>query len=143
MAFSRSGVSNAAITHAHAYQWLIYNQTHEQSTRLINTRNAFVMQSPCSSKTSDNKSFLLQGHINSCLEKIEKLNLILLNIISKSVIQQIYIYSLGDRILELYNVLVQIRLTVSKTKRYIQYLKLGVRVASQVAERRKTQDLRK
>ena len=50
---------------------------------------------------------------------IEILNLILLNIISKFVIQQIYIYNLGDRILELYNVLVQIRLTVSKTKRYI------------------------
>ena len=40
--------------------------------------------------------------------------------------------------MELYNVLVQIRLTTSKTKRDIKYIKLGIRVASRVAERLKT-----
>ena len=45
--------------------------------------------------------------------------------------------------MELYNVLVQIRLTKSKTKRDIQYSKLGIGVASRVAERLKTEDLRK
>ena len=39
-------------------------------------------------------------------------------------------YNLGHNILELYNVLVQIRLTTSKTKRDIKYSKLGIRVAS-------------
>ena len=42
-------------------------------------------------------------------------------------------YNLGY-ILQLYNVLVQIRLTASKNKRDIYYGKLGIRVASQVAE---------
>ena len=46
--------------------------------------------------------------------------------------------NLGHNILELYNVLVQIRLTTSKTKRDIEYSKLGIRVASRVAERLKT-----
>ena len=43
-------------------------------------------------------------------------------------------YSLGHNILQLCNVLVQIRLTTSKTKRDIQYCKLGVKVVSLVAE---------
>ena len=47
-------------------------------------------------------------------------------------------YNLGHIILELYNVLIQIRLTTSKTKRDIWYSKLGIRVVSRVAERRKT-----
>ena len=42
-------------------------------------------------------------------------------------------YNLGY-ILQLYNVLVQIRLTASKNKRDIYYGKLGIPVASQVAE---------
>ena len=53
------------------------------------------------------------------------------------------IYNLGHNILELYNVLVQIRLTTSKTKRDIYYSKHSTRVASRVAERFKTYDLRK
>ena len=52
-------------------------------------------------------------------------------------------YNLVHNILELYNVLVQIRLIASKTKCDIYYSKLGVRVVSKVAERLKTQDLRK
>ena len=48
----------------------------------------------------------------------------------------------GHNILELYNVLVQIRFTASKTKRDMQYSKLGIRVAPRVAERLKTWDLR-
>ena len=47
-------------------------------------------------------------------------------------------YNLGHNILELYNVLVQIQLTTSKTKRDIYYSKLDIRVASGVAERLKT-----
>ena len=46
-------------------------------------------------------------------------------------------YNLGHNILELYNVLIQARLTTSKTKRDIQYSKLGIRVA----ERLKTQGI--
>ena len=38
-------------------------------------------------------------------------------------------YNLGHNILELYNVLVEIRLTKSKTKRDIEYSKLGIRAA--------------
>ena len=49
----------------------------------------------------------------------------------------------GHNILELYNILVKIRFTSSKTKLDIQYSKLGTRVTSRVAERLKTQDLRK
>ena len=48
-----------------------------------------------------------------------------------------FVYNLGHNILELYNILAQIRLTTSKTKRGIQYTKLGIRVASQVAEQLK------
>ena len=44
----------------------------------------------------------------------------------------------GHNILELYNILLQIRFTTSKTKFDIQYRKLGIRVASRVAERLKT-----
>ena len=44
-----------------------------------------------------------------------------------------FLYNLGHNILELYNVLAQIRLTTSKTKRGIQYTKLGIRVAWRVA----------
>ena len=40
--------------------------------------------------------------------------------------------------MELYNVLIQARLTTSKTKRDIYYSKLGIWVASRVAERLKT-----
>ena len=47
-------------------------------------------------------------------------------------------YNLGHNILELYNVLVEIRLTKSKTKRDIEYSKLGIRAASRVAKRLKT-----
>ena len=47
-------------------------------------------------------------------------------------------YNLGHNILELYNVLVQIQLTTSKTIRDIYYSKLDIRVASGVAERLKT-----
>ena len=47
-------------------------------------------------------------------------------------------YNLVHNILELYNVLVQIRLIASKTKCDIYYSKLGVRVVSKVAERFKT-----
>ena len=52
-------------------------------------------------------------------------------------------YNPGHNILKLYNTLVQIRFTTSKTKLDIQYKKLGIRVASRVTERLKTQDLRK
>ena len=41
-------------------------------------------------------------------------------------------YNLGHNILELYNVLIQTRLTTSKTKRDIQYRKLGIRVAERL-----------
>ena len=49
----------------------------------------------------------------------------------------------GHNILELYNILVQIRFTTSKRKLDIQYRKLGIRVALRVAEWLNTQDLRK
>ena len=42
--------------------------------------------------------------------------------------------NLEQNILELHNVSVQIRLTTSKTKRDIQYRKLGIRIFSQVAK---------
>ena len=42
------------------------------------------------------------------------------------------IYSLGQNILKLYNVLVENRLTTSKTKRGISYSKLSIRVAAQL-----------
>ena len=51
-------------------------------------------------------------------------------------------YNPGHNILELY-ILMQIRFTTSKTKLYIQYRKLGIRVASRVAERLASWDLRK
>ena len=51
--------------------------------------------------------------------------------------------NLGHNILELCNVLVQIRLTTSKRKSHIQYSKLVMRVASRDVEQLKTQDLRK
>ena len=47
-------------------------------------------------------------------------------------------YNLGHNILELYNVLVEIRLTKSKTKRDTEYSKLGIQAASPVAKRLKT-----
>ena len=43
-------------------------------------------------------------------------------------------YNFDHSILELYNVLIQTRLTTSKTKRDIQYSKLGIRVASRAVE---------
>ena len=49
----------------------------------------------------------------------------------------------GHNILELYSILVQIRFPTSKRKLDIQYSKLGIRVASRIAERLRTQDLRK
>ena len=49
----------------------------------------------------------------------------------------------GHNILELYNVLVQIRVATSKMKIDIWYNKLGTRVASRVTKQLKTQDLRK
>ena len=45
------------------------------------------------------------------------------------------IYSLGQNILGFYNVLVENRLTTSKTKCGIWYSKLSIRVVSRVAER--------
>ena len=45
-------------------------------------------------------------------------------------------------ILELYNILVQVRFNTSKTELDIQYSKLGKRVGSRVAERLKTQEIR-
>ena len=51
-------------------------------------------------------------------------------------------YNPGHNILKLYNILVKIRFTTSKTKFDAQYSKLGTRVASRVAERLETQDLR-
>ena len=47
-------------------------------------------------------------------------------------------YNHGHNILELYNLLIQTRLTTSKIKCDIQYSKVGIRVASRVAERLKT-----
>ena len=47
-------------------------------------------------------------------------------------------YNPGHNILELYNILVKIRFTRSKTKLDIYYSKLGTQVASQVAEQFKT-----
>ena len=52
-------------------------------------------------------------------------------------------YNLGHNILELYNVLIQIRLTTSKTKCNIYYSKLGIQLDSQATERLKAEDLRK
>ena len=52
-------------------------------------------------------------------------------------------YNPGHNILELYNILVKIRFTTSKTKLDIQYSKFGTRVASRVAERLKAQEIRK
>ena len=51
--------------------------------------------------------------------------------------------NLGHNILELCNVLVNIRLTTSKTQRDIQDSKLRIRVASGLAERPDSQDLMK
>ena len=56
---------------------------------------------------------------------------------------QLQTYNLGHNISELYNILVEIRLTTSKKKHSIQYSKLTIRVASRVAEQLKTQDLKK
>ena len=56
-----------------------------------------------------------------------------------SVIFVLYLtYNLDHNILELYNILVQIRFTISKTEFDIQYSKLGMRVASRVAEQLKS-----
>ena len=49
----------------------------------------------------------------------------------------------GHNISKLYNILVKIRFTTSKTKLDIYYSKLGTRGASRVAEQLKTEDLRK
>ena len=46
-------------------------------------------------------------------------------------------YDPGYNILEIYNILVQVRVTTNKTKRDIQYSKIGIRVALPVAERLK------
>ena len=51
-------------------------------------------------------------------------------------------HNLVYNILIIYNTLVRVRFTTSKTKLNIQYSKLGVQVASRVAERLKTYDLR-
>ena len=45
--------------------------------------------------------------------------------------------NLGHNILGLYNVLVQIRLTTSKTKHDIYYSKLGIRVAERLENTQK------
>ena len=44
-------------------------------------------------------------------------------------------YNLSHNILELYNILVHIRLTTNKMKHDFYYSILGIRVASRVAER--------
>ena len=46
----------------------------------------------------------------------------------------VFTYNLVHNILELYNVLVQVRLAISQTKRDIWYSKLGIWIASRVAE---------
>ena len=51
--------------------------------------------------------------------------------------------NLYHNILELYNVLVRIRLTTSKTKRDMYYIKLGIQVASRIRKLLKTSGLRK
>ena len=51
------------------------------------------------------------------------------------------VYNPGHNILELYNILVKIRFTTSKTKLDIWHSKVGTRVAPRVAERLKTYDL--
>ena len=48
----------------------------------------------------------------------------------------------GDNNLELYSSLVQVRFAPNKTKLDISYNKLDIRVASRIAERLKTYDLR-
>ena len=67
--------------------------------------------------------------------------------VTKSAVSCIYLprlfrldidYNHGHNIIELYNVLMQTRLTTSKTKRDIYYSQLGVRVASWVAKQLKT-----
>ena len=45
--------------------------------------------------------------------------------------------------MELYIILIPVQFTISKEKLYISYSKLGIGVASRVAERLKTYDLRK
>ena len=52
-------------------------------------------------------------------------------------------YIPGHNILELHILLLQVRLATSKTKFDIWYHKIGIRIASRVAERCKTYDLRK
>ena len=52
-------------------------------------------------------------------------------------------YNSVHNILELYNVLVQVQFATSKTKLDSWYSKLDIRVASPVAERFKTYELRK
>ena len=47
-------------------------------------------------------------------------------------------YNPGNNILELYNILVQVLFTTSKTKLYIYHSKLGIRGATQVTERLKS-----
>ena len=56
---------------------------------------------------------------------------------------QFYKYSPDHNILEFYSVLVQVRLTASKTNLDIWYNKLGKRIASRVTKRLKTNHLRK
>ena len=51
-------------------------------------------------------------------------------------------YNLGHNILEIYNVLVQVRVATIKTKLVIQYGKLGIQFAPQVAEWLKTLKIR-
>ena len=45
------------------------------------------------------------------------------------------LYNPGHNILELYNVLLEVRVATSKTKHDIHYNKVGARVTSRVAER--------
>ena len=52
-------------------------------------------------------------------------------------------YNPGHNILALFNNLAQVRITTSKTILDIKYNKVGTRVASRVAERLKTYNLRK
>ena len=54
-----------------------------------------------------------------------------------------FVYNSGHNILELSIVLVYVRVSTNKAKLDIQYDKIGIRVASQVAERLKTEDSRK
>ena len=73
-------------------------------------------------------AFTLENFANNCFWKHQKVAVTATLVIN---------------ILELHSVLIQVRLATSKSKFYIQYNKLGMRVASPAAAYFKTQDLSK